>query len=52
MPEDAPRSKMEATRGYGARIVTYNRLTESREQIARELSKRAAPRWFRRSTTP
>ena len=37
MPEDAPRSKMEATRGYGARIVTYNRLTDSREQIAREL---------------
>jgi threonine dehydratase len=37
MPEDAPRSKMEATRAYGARIVTYNRLTDSREQIAREL---------------
>ena len=34
MPEDAPRSKMEATRGYGARIVTYNRFTDSREQIA------------------
>jgi threonine dehydratase len=34
MPEDAPRSKMEATRSYGARIVTYNRFTESREEIA------------------
>ncbi len=34
MPEDAPRSKMEATRSYGARIVTYNRFTESREPIA------------------
>jgi len=34
MPEDAPRSKMEATRSYGARIVTYNRFTDSREQIA------------------
>jgi threonine dehydratase len=34
MPEDAPRSKMEATRGYGAKVVTYNRFTESREAIA------------------
>jgi threonine dehydratase len=34
MPEDAPRSKMEATRGYGAKIVSYNRFTESRETIA------------------
>ena len=34
MPEDAPRSKMESTRSYGARIVTYNRHTESREAIA------------------
>jgi threonine dehydratase len=34
MPEDAPRSKMEATRARGARIVTYNRFTDSREAIA------------------
>jgi len=34
MPEDAPRSKMEATRGHGAKIVSYNRFTESRETIA------------------
>lgn len=34
MPEDAPRSKMESTRSYGARIVTYNRHTDSREAIA------------------
>ncbi len=34
MPEDAPRSKMEATRRRGARIVTYNRFQESREAIA------------------
>jgi threonine dehydratase len=37
MPEDAPRSKMEATRSLGARIVTYNRFTESREPIAERL---------------
>ncbi len=34
MPEDAPRSKMEATRNYGARVVTYNRQIDSREAIA------------------
>ena len=34
MPEDAPKSKMEATRALGARIVTYNRLTDDREEIA------------------
>jgi threonine dehydratase len=34
MPEDAPRSKMEATRSRGAKIVTYNRFTESRESLA------------------
>ncbi len=39
MPEDAPRSKMEATRARGARIVTYNRFTESREAIARDILK-------------
>jgi threonine dehydratase len=37
MPLDAPRSKVEATRAMGARIVTYNRLIESREAIAREV---------------
>ena len=34
MPEDAPRSKMEATARRGAKIVTYNRFTESREALA------------------
>lgn len=34
MPEDAPRSKMDPTRELGARIVTYNRFKEDREQIA------------------
>ena len=34
MPQDAPRSKMEATRCTGARIVTYDRFTESREALA------------------
>jgi threonine dehydratase len=39
MPEDAPRLKMESTRSYGARIVTYNRFTEIREQIAGQILK-------------
>lgn len=38
MPDDAPRSKIEATRGYGARVITYNRAEESREAIGRKIS--------------
>lgn len=34
MPSDAPRAKIENTRGYGADIVTYDRRTEIREEIA------------------
>jgi len=35
MPEDAPRSKLEATKALGARIITYNRALDDREAIAR-----------------
>ena len=38
MPLDAPASKVEATRGYGAEIVTYDRYAEDREARAAELS--------------
>ena len=38
MPLDAPRTKLAATRGYGAEVVTYDRQREDREQIARRLS--------------
>jgi len=38
MPEDAPAAKVEATRGYGAAIVTYDRWRESREGIAVRLA--------------
>ena len=37
MPDDAPRVKLAATRGYGAEVVTYDRLTGNREAIARQL---------------
>lgn len=40
MPADAPRMKVEATQGYGARIVFYDRLRDDREQVARDLAKR------------
>src|SRR5712691_2770851 len=38
MPTDAPELKLAATRGYGAEVVTYDRLTEDREAIARLLA--------------
>jgi threonine dehydratase len=40
MPADAPAVKVEATRGYGAEVVTYDRYSEDREQIGRELAQR------------
>jgi threonine dehydratase len=40
MPTDAPAAKMAATRGYGGRVVTYDRYTEDREAIGRELSEK------------
>jgi threo-3-hydroxy-L-aspartate ammonia-lyase len=38
MPEDAPAAKADATRGYGAGVVTYDRWTESREEIGARLA--------------
>lgn len=38
MPEDAPRVKLEATRGYGAEVVTYDRRREQREAVSRALA--------------
>jgi len=38
MPEDAPPSKLAATRGYGAEVVTYDRYTGRREAIALDLA--------------
>jgi threonine dehydratase len=39
MPSDAPASKLAATRGYGAEVITYNRETEDREAITSEIAK-------------
>ncbi|MFI6034870.1 threonine/serine dehydratase [Streptomyces sp. NPDC051315] len=38
MPEDAPRSKREATEAYGAEIVTYDRYTGDRVAVAEALA--------------
>lgn len=40
MPLDAPKAKRNAAASYGARIIAYDRQTEDREQVARELSER------------
>jgi threonine dehydratase len=38
MPEDAPTAKVDATRGYGAEIVTYDRWSENREELGAALA--------------
>jgi threo-3-hydroxy-L-aspartate ammonia-lyase len=37
MPTDAPISKIEATRGYGAEVVLYDRETQSRDDLAEQI---------------
>ena len=44
MPKDAPLIKIQATRGYGAEVILYDRYTDDRDHIAAELSReRGAP---------
>lgn len=38
MPHDAPAAKVAATKGYGGNVVIYDRYTEDREQIGRDLA--------------
>ncbi|WP_414650913.1 threo-3-hydroxy-L-aspartate ammonia-lyase [Eoetvoesiella sp.] len=40
MPHDAPAGKMAATKGYGGNVVVYDRYTQDREQIGRELAEK------------
>src|SRR5205085_8275115 len=40
MPEDAPRTKLAATKGYGAEVVLYDREREDRESVARRIAER------------
>lgn len=39
MPSDAPGIKIDATQGYGAEVLLYDRLTENREAIGQRLAK-------------
>ncbi|MEU4603272.1 pyridoxal-phosphate dependent enzyme [Kribbella sp. NPDC023972] len=38
MPADAPPTKLAATRGYGAEVVTYDRYAQDRAALAKELA--------------
>jgi threonine dehydratase len=40
MPSDAPKSKVAATRCYGAEIIFYDRQTQDRETVALEIAER------------
>ncbi|HEE9990915.1 TPA: threo-3-hydroxy-L-aspartate ammonia-lyase [Citrobacter braakii] len=40
MPHDAPAAKVAATKGYGGNVVIYDRYTEDREKIGRELAEK------------
>jgi threonine dehydratase len=39
MPEDSPQTKLDATAGYGAEIVTYDRYTQDRVALGEQLAK-------------
>jgi threonine dehydratase len=38
MPLDAPKSKMDATRGYGAEVITFDRYKEDREALSARIA--------------
>jgi threonine dehydratase len=38
MPHDAPQSKLDATRGYGAEVVGYDRYRDDREAVGEQLA--------------
>lgn len=40
MPDDAPKSKVAATRGYGAEVIFYDRLRSHREEVAQQVAER------------
>ncbi|TFG91696.1 MAG: threonine/serine dehydratase, partial [Myxococcales bacterium] len=39
MPADAPQAKVDATRGYGAEVVLYDRQMQSRDDLASEIAR-------------
>jgi len=39
MPEDAPQAKLSNTKALGAKVITYDRMTGAREQLADDISR-------------
>src|SRR3979490_3300100 len=52
MPKDAPLSKRERTKGYGAEVVLYDRDKEDREAIANGIASRRGPTLVRPQHDP
>jgi threo-3-hydroxy-L-aspartate ammonia-lyase len=38
MPKDAPETKVQATKGYGAEVIFYDRYSENREEIGKRVA--------------
>ena len=38
MPEDSPKSKLEGTKSWGAKVITFNRYNESREELGLKIA--------------
>jgi threonine dehydratase len=38
MPTDAPKAKVDATKAYGAKVVTYDRMRDDREAIGKQIA--------------
>ncbi len=51
MPGDAPAAKIAATRGYGAEVVLYDRYSQDREALGREIAQARALTLFPPSTS-
>jgi threonine dehydratase len=37
MPKDAPQTKVDATKGYGGNVISFDRYTEDRNAIANDI---------------
>ena len=38
MPEDSPKAKLEGTKSWGAKVITFNRYNESREELGLKIA--------------
>ena len=51
MPKDAPQSKLDATRGYGAEVVLYDRLDRRAATTVGEIARERKARFSCRPST-